>query len=153
MIRYSPRPLADYVSKGSPRYGPATSSLLKTVGSWNLAYLSFDYELSLQPLDPHFTVHVRKTCQTLLDGSGLDIVGQHPPSAVVESLLLLPAPRFVHLIQQHPILPQVPMYLAYGDKWLETITARSHVCQTHEDPPDNVEDLAAARDALAKYLK
>ena len=154
LIRYSPRPLATYRTTGrAADYGPATSAILVQPGAWNLAYLSFDYEQSLQPLDPHFTVNVRRTVKSKLDGSGIDMAGTEHPSLLVESLLALPAPRFVHLIERHPIVHSLPMYLAYGDAWLRTIRTRSFLCQADESPPDNVVDFALASAVLAKFCK
>jgi hypothetical protein len=148
LIRYSPRPLESYQT-GEPgsRYGPATSTLLSRQEAWNLAYLSFDYEEALQPLDAHFTVHVRRTCQTRLDGNGIELVASDD-RILVSSWLRLPAPRFVHLIKAHKHLRDIPMYVAYGDQWVSTIEHRAHLCQTHEDPPDNVVDFSAARALL-----
>lgn len=151
LIRYSPRPLSDYrPPPGTSLYGPSTSAMLRTPGAWNLAYLSWDYDKCLDPDDHKFTVHVRRTCQMKLDGSGLDLAGTEPLNKLVESLLLLPAPRFVHLIEQHAILPSLPIYVAYGSTWLDTIKARSHLCQTYDDPPDNVVDFAAAKSLIDK---
>ena len=148
LIRYSPRPLETYQT-GEPgaRYGPATSTLLSSQEAWNLAYLSFDYEASLQPLDPHFTVHVRRTCQTRLDGNGLELVSSDD-RGLVSSWLRLPAPRFVHLVRNHKHMKELPLYEAYGDRWIATIEQRSRLCQTHELPPDNVVDFSAAKALL-----
>lgn len=126
LTRYSPKPRSDY-RRDTPRVsiGPAASSMLDTDEAWNLAWLSFDYDKSLQHPDTSFTVHVRATCQMQLNGGGEDVGRMLPRSELVASLLLLPAPRFVYLIEQHPVLPTLPLYLAYGDEWLETIRERS----------------------------
>jgi len=63
-----------------------------------------------------------------LDGSSLDMA-MNPISDVVESLLQLPAPRFVYLISRHPLLVKLPIYLAYGYAWLKTTEERSFSCQ------------------------
>lgn len=151
VIRYSPRPISDYTkTHAGVELGPGTSVMLKPAQAWNLAYLSYDYDKSIQHPDPEFTVLVRRTCQTKLDGTGLDVVG-NSGVPLVESLLELPAARFVHLITQHPALKTLPMFTAYGQPWLDTITARSYKCQTDESPPDNVVDFSAARALLAKF--
>lgn len=147
-IRYAPRPISAYrASAQHVAYGPATSKLLTTPGAWNLAWLSHDFEATLMHPDPHFTVNVRRTVQMKLDGSGLDL-SMRPISGVVESLLRLPAPRFVHLIKQHAVLKQLPMYLAYGPAWLRTIEERSYVCQVEAGRDDAIADVSLARAVL-----
>lgn len=148
-IRYSPRPKDTYPgTREGTRYGPATSTLLDTQEAWNLAYLSHDFEKVLIHKDPYFT-NVRRTTQTLLDGSGLDLTGSNPPSGLVASLLRAPAPRFVHLIQRHAVLSSLPMYTAYGEAWLTTIEARAHICCVDDWEPDNISDLTQASAVLA----
>lgn len=149
-IRYSPRPIETYQdSINGARYGPATSTLLDTQETWNLAYLSHDFEKVLIHKDPYFTTNVRRTTQTLLDGSGLDLTGSNPPSRLVASLLRAPAPRFVYLIQRHAVLRSLPMYTAYGEAWITTIEARAHICCVDNWEPDNISDLTQASTVLA----
>jgi hypothetical protein len=149
-IRYSPRPRETYQGFVEGRgYGPATSALLDSQEAWNLAYLSHDFEKVLMHRDPYFTTHVRRTTQTLLDGSGLDLTGSSPRSGLVASLLRAPAPRFVYLIQRHAVLKSLPMYTAYGEAWLTTIEARARICCVDDWEPDNISDLTQAKAALA----
>jgi hypothetical protein len=101
--------------------------------------------------DPQFTVNVRRTIQMKLDGSGLDMA-MNPVSGVVESLLQLPAPRFVYLISQHPILVQLPMYLAYGHAWLKTIEERSFLCQVDAYQPEPIDDFSMAKAELDRLF-
>ena len=75
-----------------------------------------------------FAVHVRRSTQTLLDGTGLDLCCMRDAGHLVEGLLRLPAPRFVYLIRRHPVLAKLPLYLAYGDAWLDLIESRSRNC-------------------------
>jgi hypothetical protein len=151
-IRYSPRPISDYKTGSQGReYGPATSSILVKPGAWNLAYLSYDFERSLMHPDPHFTVNIRRTTLMQLDGSGLDLAGVLPTAGAVESLLHLPAARFVHLIAQHPVLVQLPMYQAYGHAWLKVIEERSFLCQTDPYTPDDIADLSLAQWELNRF--
>jgi hypothetical protein len=154
LIRYSPRPLSDYkVGAQGSFIGPATSTLLNTAGAWNLAYLSHDYDKVLMHPDPQFTVNVRRTAQMRLDGSGIDLAGSAPLSKLVGSLLMLPAPRFVYLINQHPIMAQLPLFMIYGQSWLKTIEERSHLCQADERPPDYICDYSMANSVLTKFRK
>lgn len=154
LIRYSPRPLSDYRQVAvTSEIGPATSQMLTTQGAWNLAYLSYDYDKSLQHPDPYFTVNVKRSTQVRLDGSGLDIAQEYGVEHYVESWLHLPAPRFVHLITNSKILVDLPIYKAYGKQWLDTIHERSFLCQTHENPPDNIVDFSAARAVLKGLMK
>jgi hypothetical protein len=117
--------------------------MLTTTGAWNLAYLSHDFERTLWHGDPQFTVNVRRTTQMKLDGSGLDMV-MDPASEVLESLLNLPAPRFVYLISQHPLLVHLPMYLAYGHMWLKTIEERSFLCEVDGYQSGEISDCSLA---------
>jgi hypothetical protein len=129
VIRYSPKPLASYLqTHHGHTYGPATSVLLDTTEIWNLAYLSHDFETRLDHPDPQFTTNVRRSCQTLLDGTGLDLTGLRKANQLVGSWLRLPAPRFVYLILRHPILQMLPLYTAYGPSWLHLIEERSRLC-------------------------
>ena len=157
MIRYSPRPLSTYSRKiGQTKIGPADSAMISNTGIWNLAYLSYDFEKSLQHPDPNFTVLVRHTFRTRLDGSGVDIAGIQNPDELVGSLLALTAPRFTHIISRHRVLTTLPMYQAYGYTWLATIDARARVCQFDDEdsestPPEQL-DLSAARANLKTIL-
>lgn len=129
MIRYSPRPRDQYFRKvGSTILGPVTSKLLDRVEMWNLAYLSFDYERTLEHPDPLFTTHVRRTAQSRLDGSG-PAPGECP-TKLVESLLNLPAPRFTYLVLRNkPLLQSLPLFKAYGAAWLQSIAERERLCE------------------------
>lgn len=125
---------------GRGSLGPVRPALLDTPERWNLAYLSHDYEKKVWHKDPMFAVHVRRSTQTLLDGTGLDLCGMHDADHRVEGLLRLPAPRFVYLIRHHPVLAQLPLYLAYGEAWLDLIELRSRKCVI-EDGLDSDETL------------
>lgn len=154
MIRYSPKPKEDYTEVHSGKsYGVGTYSLLDSPEMWNLAYLSFDFDSSVYHKDPDFSTHVRRTCQSKLDGSGPDLVGSALASELIASLLSLPAPRFVYLIENHPVLPNLPMYLAYGPEWLTTIRSRAKICQVEDGPEDVILDLSLAKAVLGRILK
>lgn len=149
-IRYSPKPRESY-KQVRPGFalGPATCALLDAPEAWNLAWLSHDYDQCMEHARPNFTVLVRLTCLTRLDGSGLGLADSL--ELLVGSLLLLPAPRFVHLIRQSPLLPQLPLYLAYGDAWLQDIEQRSHFCLAEADSESTVDvvtDLSQAQSLL-----
>lgn len=154
MIRYSPKPLSDYKRTINHReLGPATSALIDTPETWNLAYLSYDFESRLDHPDPQFTTNVRRTCQSKLDGSGFDLTQSQASPHLLGSMLSLPAPRFVHLIRQHSALTTFPMYTAYGEKWLETMEERARFCQSEGDNDFSTEDLRdmqEARDLLSR---
>lgn len=149
MLRYSPKPRSAYIKiVGGHAYGAATSTLLDKEDVWNLAYLSHDYEKKVEHNDPHFTTHVRRTCQMRLDGSGLG-VGE-PPSKLVGSLLALPAPRFVFLIRNHPTLRDLPLFVQYGQTWLDTIDARCRICQSGD--VTEPEDMTATSQSVTYEL-
>jgi hypothetical protein len=154
VIRYSPKPLSEYAGtvQGTP-YGPAHSTLLCVPQAWNLAYLSFDFDKALHHRDPYFSTHVVRTMQTRLDGGGEDIIEKYPPSQLVQGLLSLPAPRFVYLIRHHSVLQQLPLFLNYGQAWLDTIEERSRICGADDVEEPTLIDLSLANDALARYSK
>ena len=154
VVRYSNKPLASYKkTKAKFSFGPATSALLDTVEAWNLAFLSFDYDTTLEHPDPQFTTNVRRSLQTRLDGSGLDICSPISKGLVVGCLLRLPAPRFVYLLRRSPALAQLPLYLAYGDVWLDLIEQRSMICRAEDiDDPSTgaITDLGQAQAILER---
>lgn len=128
VIRYSMKSMESYLKTPGRSLASAGSPLLDTPERWNLAYLSHDYEKRVWHKDPMFAVHVRRSTQTLLDGTGVDLCGMHDACHLVEGLLRLPAPRFVYLIRRHPVLAQLPLYVAYGEAWLNLIELRSRKC-------------------------
>jgi len=133
VIRYSMKPMESYLDTPGRSLASARSPLLDTPERWNLAYLSHDYEKRVWHKDPMFAVHVRRCTQTLLDGTGLDLCGMHDARYLVEGLLRLPAPRFVYLIRSHPVLAQLPLYVAYGEAWLDLMEHRSRKCAIDDD--------------------
>ncbi len=151
-ICYSPRPLATYIKISNKiAYGPATSNLLTIPEAWNLAYLSHDYDAQLKHPDPNFTVNVRRSVRFRLDGSGSDLVSEEI-NEQLGSLLNLPAPRFVYLLKQHHAFRRFPMYVEYGEAWLETIGKRERLCcaETPAAESDEVEpkDMQLAQEIL-----
>lgn len=118
-MRYSPKPMQDY--------GQA-SAVIDTAERWNLAYLSHPFETNQFHKDPHFSVHVRRTSQTRLDGGGLDLLGTHPPELLVGGLFRETAPRAVHLLHGSGVMKTVPMWAAYGPQWLHTMQSRAKGC-------------------------
>lgn len=116
-MRYSPKPQKDYAA--------AVSGLIDTPERWNLAWLSHDWGKG-HPKDPNYTVLVRRTTQCKLDGSGPMLVPG--PDPTVADMLGLPAPRFAYLIKDHAALPSLPLFQAYGQKWLEAINQRAKDC-------------------------
>jgi hypothetical protein len=152
VLRYSPRPRQDYqTTAGDFVNGPAASPLIDTTEIWNLAYLSHDFDTTPSHPDPMFTVHVRRTTQTLLDGRGLDLCASQHQDSRVESLLRLPAPRFVHLIRQHTVLSTLPLFKAYGESWLRLIDTRSRICLAGDCPRDAADGIDLADLRLAQH--
>lgn len=153
MINYSPYPRSSYRWViGGHSYGPATSPLMDTQESWNLAYLSFNYESQRDHPDPQFSTNVRRTAQWKMDGSGPDLTGMSRQKTVA-SLLRLPAPRFVYLINKHPLLEALPLYKAYGQAWLQTISERSWLCKTEDYVPPPVHSVLEASTLLASVMR
>lgn len=119
VIRYSPTSMAGYGQ---------TSAMIDTQERWNLAYLSHPYEERKYHTDPQFLVLVRRTTQTRLDGGGLDLIESCPPEMLIASLFSLTAPRASYLLRKLAVLHDLPLYRAYGEAWLDTVAARSHLC-------------------------
>ena len=145
-MRYSPRPIEDYGRTIQGKFvGPSTSHVLKDDAErWNLAFLSFDYDARPVPHDSQFTSLVLKTVATQLDTGLVDPTERNP--MMVRSLLKLPAPQFVKVIEFHSLLTQLPLYKALGNAWLTTIKERSWLCSAYVDEPgvDDVESVADA---------
>lgn len=155
-LRYSPKPRSDYVKIiGKHSYGPATSTLLDSDATWNLAFLSHDFNKTIDHPDPNFTTHVRRTVQTKLDSSGLGI--GEDPATLVASLLALPAPRFVYLIKKHKVLRALPLYQTYGQEWLDAIEGRSWLCMVESEStvaqyPD-IQNLEQAQELIERIRR
>lgn len=149
LAHYAPHPRSwyDWEAHGI-KLGPANSKMFDTQETWNLAYLSYPYEALRDHPDPAFSVHVRRTAQTRLDGTGADLTGAEPLKTVA-SMLGMPAPQFVFKIESHPILKALPLYVAYGETWLNTIRERSWVCQVDDY---RFPDIQSVDDAVA-HLK
>ena len=149
-MRYSPKPIEDYGRTIDGKFiGPSTSHVLKgDAERWNLAFLSFDYAARPVPPDAQFTSLVLKTVATRLDTGEIDVTER---KVLVRSLLRMPAPQFVKVIEHHSILPQLPLFKAMGSAWLATIRARSRICATYDDEPgvDDVESVADAARLLS----
>lgn len=151
MLRYSPKPIEGYTQVlGGKPYGPAESALLDSPAAWNLAYLSHDWVSQFQHPDPMFSTHVRRSTQTRLDGTGLGLLEDE--SRLVGSMMAMTAPRFVYLIRRSPALTSLPLYLAYGKSWLDTVDSRARHCEWGAPEDLNFAGLSleAARFVIAK---
>lgn len=154
VIRYSPQPISFYKKLGSAVPGTPTDG-----AGWNLAFLSWPYELG-QPHPsayPEFFVQLRHTLRVKLDASGVEFGDDSGGSKTIADLLTLPAPRAALLItefvKKYSGTAHVSLYKAYGDAWLTTISERAKLCQAPDDAPaDKVVDLTLAKSALAKFL-
>ena len=133
--RYSPRPREAYgqILHGFA-FGPSASPLLDTVQAWNLAYLSYDFEANPDHPDVQFSTLVRRSTQVRLHDGTLGLADELKDLS--GSWLLLPAPRFVYLVQNFKFLSEIPLYQAYGQAWLDTIQARGRLCQASFGPPE-----------------
>ena len=157
IIQYSPRPRSSYVASiGERSYGPAISTLLTTPDRWNLAYLSWDYDKVLQHPDPNFTVLVHKTCQMALkdvaqpcEGGVCPLKGTH---GSVGSLFLRPAPQAVKLLTERVRFQALPLFRAYGKKWIRTLETRARVCLIGDEEANDCNlDLLQARQLLRRF--
>jgi hypothetical protein len=134
-IRYSPKPIESY-HVGHP-LAPMKSRLLTDPATWNLAYLSHDYEEQPAHHDPDFTTLVRKSSQMSLDGSGWGV--GHPRETLLASWLDLPPARFMYLlIRNERLLFSLPIYQAYNLEWLKNSMHRQRLCCNGETEPDPI---------------
>lgn len=167
-LRYSPKPIDAYTARlpGGILAGPAQAEFLRNdVEAWNLAFLSHPYERRAEHSDPQFTIWVRRTVNTVVTTGSVDILGKLPADKLVRGLLQRPAREFVSAIrttqawaggERVQLLPLLPLYIAYGDEWLQTIAERAGLClpapvaseyQPGDDVP-HVKDAAALIDKL-----
>ena len=118
-IRYSPHPISHYGMSGGSKL------LTSDEAAWNLAYLSWDVEN--QPLwpDPYFSTHVRRSIQFVLDTGVSDVTGTTEDCYTVRGFMTRPAPEAVAKIVAMAHLKQLPLFRAYGEKWLDTLQARA----------------------------
>lgn len=151
-IRYSPQLIGAY-GKHVHGFdiGPGSSTMLQAPAAWNLAYLSHDYEAEPEHKDPTFNVLVSQTSRWFLTGGSFDLTGTGVEFTIGRWLLSLPAPRFVFMVKNHRVLPELPLFKRYGQAWLDTIDARSHLCTTQD--PDNVVDVPSVTDAVIYLAK
>jgi hypothetical protein len=133
-LRYSPRPIEAYTVP-QLKAGPAFAEFLRNdVEAWNLAFLSHPYELRAEHPDPQFTILVRRTVNTLLSTGSVDVLGKMPAQNTVRSLLRLPPGQFITAILSRraadgrALIEHLPIYQAYGEPWLDQITARARHC-------------------------
>lgn len=156
-IRYSPRPLEEYVSQDG-KHGPGADQRVDRVEVWNLAYLSFDYERGLLHPDPQFLTRVRRSCQLDVTTGAVDLTFGANGSGT-ERLLLerlrMPAPWFVNwLLKNKPVMYKTPLFEAYGQSWLATIERRARLCHTHDtEPEEPLHDLSQATGLLLQFTR
>jgi hypothetical protein len=152
VVRYSARPREAYDrSSGGRNSGPGDSALLDLTEAWNLAFLSHDFDRQHIHPDFDFTVLVRRTAQTRLDGTGVDLTFLEAP-ALIASWLRLPAPRFVALVKRHPVLHDLPLFQRYGANWLDTIEQRSRLCHSADDAVDDDSTVLPAFEQMARQV-
>lgn len=156
ILRYSPRPIEEYVvTIGAASWGPFDSRLLRRPGAWNLAYLSHDYDKQVQPGDSNFTVHVFHSVKYDWVQQAVDLADASPFEHTVASKLLTPAPQFVKWLTDNPKVTQnLPLFQAYGPQWLRTVTRRSFGCHdyTYELEPE-LTHTDDALNLLQRFMK
>lgn len=157
-IRYSPKPIEAYgrnfkIPGGVLDVGPHLSPLLANdPEAWNLAFLSFPYEEDTYGNAPAFSVHIRRTLQVDVATGALDIT-ETEPGMRVRLYLRYPPLKAVRLLlglQPH-VLRKLPMYLQYGDGWLETIQQRASMLASMNDPDNDIVDVSQATEYLQRF--
>lgn len=146
MTRYSPNPIDAYPSAAVYRL------LRSDPAAWDLAWLSWDFENPRRMPDPALSVKIRRTLQFVISDGSLDLTGAVPDHLKVRGLMKYPAPYVAKFLVGMKRLRSLPMFRAYGSKWVETIEDRSHL---YREPHDAVFDFAVpdtsqAADALTR---
>lgn len=133
-IRYSPKPIEHY---GTPT---STSTFLKPdPAAWNLAYLSWDFDKCKVWPDPHLSTHVHRTLQFVIATGAIDLAGSVDIGKKVRGFLLAPAPAAAYQISSMRRVKELPLYLAYGEEWLNRVNARA---RDWREPHDERFDFA-----------
>lgn len=129
-VRYSPRPISLYTATvHGVSVGPAQSPFFANdPEAWNLAYLSHDFDALLCHPDPHFSTHVRRTIQVVIETGLPDLTDLASPQNCIRGQLRQPASVAAGFILDR--LPpasrdQLPLFKAYGRDWLNTIELRA----------------------------
>lgn len=162
-IRYSPKPIEAYGTVvraqrvGAPdaeiSVGPHTSPLLANdPEAWNLAFLSFPYEEDTYGNAPAFSVHIRRTLQVDVATGEMDIT-ETEPGLRVRLYLRYPPLQAVGLILGLPlrVRHKLPMYLQYGEGWLDVIQKRASMLASMQDPDNDIFDVSQAADYLQRF--
>lgn len=155
VIRYSPRPIESYTSSyAGAEFGPAKSALLGgDAEAWNLAFISYPYEDFEAPSDPHFTTHVRRTLQFVINTGKIDLASVAKSGDCVRHWLRMPAPQFLKRLGGMPRLTELPMFRAYGPRWIGTLENRVWLCHQEETPGGDPGDVSSAASLLERFRK
>jgi hypothetical protein len=125
--------------------------LHEDAGAWNLAYLSWDWESGKFP-DAHLSVNVWQMMMFVPLTGHIDLANENPEHLKVRGLVKGPAPQVVHRLINLPRLDKTPMFIAYGQAWLDTMKLRSHL---YREPFDDALDAEppSLSDALRVIAK
>ncbi len=144
-LRYSTKPPSGYKHAG-------TFKLLQDdQEAWNLAYLSWDWEEGPFP-DPHLSVNVWKTLMFEPGTGRVDLTRSADPKRTLRGLIKGPAPQVVYKLTNLERLKETPMFMAYGQQWVDTMSQRSHLYrEPHDEQLDaKLSDLSQALGVIAK---
>lgn len=133
-IRYSPVPIEEY---GAPT--SSSGFLNDDQDAWNLAYLSWDFDKRKTWPDPLFSTHVRRTLQFVIASGALDLTNEANTSRTVRGFLRAPAPAAAYQMTRMRRVKELPLYLAYGEEWLNRVNARA---RNYREPHDARFDFA-----------
>ena len=138
--RYSSEPIDAY------KFASMFRLLVEDEVTWNLAYLSWDFEAKKGIPDAHFSVHCHRTLQFIFDTGELDLVGAISDKYKVRGLMTCPSPQAVRRIANLSRVKELPLYRAYGHGWLDTLLARSRL---YREPANAEFDFEVKSLALA----
>ena len=125
--RYSREPLEAY------KHASMFKLLADDEVTWNLAYLSWDFESRRATPDSHLSVNCHRTLQFVVETGELDLIGSIPNKFKVRGLMSCPAPQAVQRIANLSRVKELPLFRAYGQNWLDTLLARSRLYREPDD--------------------
>ncbi len=142
--RYSPEPVEAYKHASMFKFFAVDEA------TWNLAYLSWDFEAKRDMPDPHLSVHCLRTLQFVVETGEIDLTDSLPEKCKVRGLMSCPAPQAVHRLTNLSRVKELPLFRAYGQKWLDTMVARSRLYREPDDAEFDFEikNVAQALDVI-----
>jgi hypothetical protein len=125
--RYSSEPIGAY------KHASMFKLLVEDEVTWNLAYLSWDFEAKKGIPDAHFSVHCHRTLQFVVETGEFDLIAAVPNKYKVRGLMSCLPPQAAYRIANLSRVEELPLFRAYGQTWLDTLHARSRLYRELHD--------------------